>query len=209
MKNEAEVREQISTIHQELKKRPNSASLLHDLGIGHYLLGEFSDSIKYLKEAVNLAPKKVTFIFNLANSYNENDQPDLAIDAYLRALDQSPNHIPSLNNLADCYEAVGQNDKAHELFHYLTRINGENALSHFNLGNFLLRQNQHIEAAKCYEEALKRDEKFIDAYHNIAWILYKAKAYSEALEYIQKGIRVDSSHKELIELKNKIENERN
>lgn len=205
MKNEAEIREQISIIQQELKNNPtNSASLLHDLGIGHYLLGEFSDSVKYLQKAVDLAPNNIAFLFNLGNAFNENDQPDLAIDTYLRALDQSPNHIPSLNNLADCYEAVGQVDKAHELFHYLTRINGENALSHFNLGNFFLRQNQHIEAAKCYEEAIKRDETFTDAYHNIAWILHQAKANVEALEFIKKGLNIDPNHEEILELRNKI-----
>jgi len=204
LKNEAEIREQISIIEQELTKKPKSANLLHDLGIGHYLIGEFSDSIKYLQKAVELAPKKVAFLFNLGNAFNENDQPDLAIDIYLRALDQNPNHIPSLNNLADCYEAVGQFDKAHELFHYLTRINGENALSHFNLGNFFLRQNQHIEAAKCYEEAIKRDETFADAYHNIAWILHQAKADEEAMEYVRKGLNADPNHEEILELKKKI-----
>ncbi len=204
MKNEAEIREQISIIQQELKNKPNSANLLHDLGIGHYLLGELSESVKYLQKAVDLDPNKVAFLFNLGNAFNENDQPDLAIDIYLRALDQNPNHIPSLNNLADCYELVGQPDKAHELFHYLTRINGENALSHFNLGNFFLRQNQHIEAAKCYEEAIKRDELFTDAYHNIAWILHQAKADIEAMEYIQKGLKSDPDHEELLKLRGKI-----
>jgi len=204
LKNEAEIREQISIIQQELKNKPNSANLLHDLGIGHYLLGELSESVKYLQKAVDLDPNKVAFLFNLGNAFNENDQPDLAIDIYLRALDQNPNHIPSLNNLADCYELVGQPDKAHELFHYLTRINGENALSHFNLGNFFLRQNQHIEAAKCYEEAIKRDELFTDAYHNIAWILHQAKADIEAMEYIQKGLKSDPDHEELLKLRGKI-----
>ncbi|MFO7799007.1 tetratricopeptide repeat protein [Rhodohalobacter sp.] len=204
MKNEAEIREQISIIQQELKKKPKSANLIHDLGVGHYLLGEFSESVKYLQKAVDLAPNNVAFLFNLGNAFNENDQHDFAIDTYLRALDQNPNHIPSLNNLADCYEAVGQSDKAHELFHYLTRINGEDALSHFNLGNFFLRQNQHIEAAKCYEEAIKRDETFTDAYHNIAWILHQAKANAEALEYIQKGLNTDPGHEEMLELKKKI-----
>jgi tetratricopeptide (TPR) repeat protein len=204
LKNEAEIRQQISIIQQELKDKPKSASLLHDLGIGHYLLGELSESIQYLKKAVDLAPNKVAFLFNLGNAFNENDQPDLAIDIYLRALDQNPNHIPSLNNLADCYELVGQPDKAHELFHYLTRINGENALSHFNLGNFFLRQNQHIDAAKCYEEAIKRDESFTDAYHNIAWILHQAKADVEAMEYIQKGLKSDPGHEEMLKLRDKI-----
>jgi len=205
LKNEAEIRNQISIIQQELDNKPDRPDLLHDLGIGYYLLGEFPESIKYLKKAVDLAPKKVAFLFNLANSYNENDEPGMAIDLYLRALDQNPNHIPSLNNLADCYEAVGQFDKAHELFHYLTRINGENALSHFNLGNFFIRQNQHIEAARCYEESIKRDENFVDAYHNIAWILKQAKADVEAMEYIQKGLNIDSGHDELLKLKAEIE----
>ncbi|MDX1642455.1 MAG: tetratricopeptide repeat protein, partial [Balneolaceae bacterium] len=68
------------------------------------------------------------------------------------------------------------------------------ALSFFNYGNFLLRQNKHIEAAKNYEKAIELEESFVDAYYNIAWILTEVKAYKKALLYAKKGLDFDPDH---------------
>ena len=106
--------------------------------------------------------------------------------------------------MADCYEIIGQPSKAHELFQYLVRLDPDNALSHFNLGNFFLRQNQHIEAVKCYEEALKRDSDFTDALYNIGWVLHQAGAYIEALRYTEKGLKSDPVNEDLIKQKKEL-----
>jgi tetratricopeptide (TPR) repeat protein len=201
LNNISEIEEQILKIKSELKQGQDNAELLNDLGVGYYLLGQYSNAIIQLKKATRIDFSRVQYHFNLANAYSENDQPEQAIESYLQALDIDPAHIASLNNLADCYEQTGENKKAHELFHYQIKIEPDNPLSHFNLGNFFLRQNQHIEAVKCYEEALKRDKNFIDAYFNIGWVLYMAKAFEKSLEYVEKGINIDSGHEELKKLK--------
>jgi tetratricopeptide (TPR) repeat protein len=125
----------------------------------------------------------------------------------LDALERDPGHVPSLNNLADAYEISGQPEKAHELFHYIIKLEPNTPLPHFNLGNFFLRQNQHIEAAKCYEEVLRIDESFTDAYYNIAWILYKAKAFEKSLYYAEKGLVIEDDHNDLIQLAQSLKNE--
>ncbi|CAN5261874.1 hypothetical protein BH23BAC3_BH23BAC3_12020 [soil metagenome] len=73
------------------------------------------------------------------------------------------------------------------------------------MGNFFLRQNQHIEAARCYETAIKKEPGFTDAYYNLAWILYKARAYDESLKYVSEGLNTESDHTDLQELKNKLQ----
>lgn len=205
MSNYKEIEKQISKIKSELENSPDDANLINDLGVGYFLLGQFSNSIIQLKKAVRLKSDNVNYHYNLANTYAENDQPQLAIDTYLKALDLNPAHIPSLNNLADSYEIMGDKEKAHDLFHYLIKVEPDNPLSHFNLGNFFLRQNQHIEAVKCYEEAIKRDENFTDAYYNISWVLFQAKVYREALSYSKKGLNLDPEHEELKNIKEEIE----
>ena len=195
--NEKTIRNQITKIEQELKTNPGNPDLIHDLGVGYYLLGKYVNSIIQLKKAIKLSPGKVSYHFNLGVSYGENEQYDMAIQTYLTALDIDPNHIPSLNNLADCYEMTGDDEKAHEIFHYLIRLAPSNALTHFNLGNFFLRKNQHIDAAKCYEKTLELDSEFTDAFYNIAWILKESKAYKNALEYAEKGLGTDPNHEDL------------
>jgi tetratricopeptide (TPR) repeat protein len=203
---EKEIRETLTDIESELSACDSNGNLLNEAGVGYYLLGELDQSLEYLKKA---AEKNETpgIMFNLANTYSGLQQPDLAIATFLKALEKDPGHIGALNNLADEYESKGDLDKAHELFHYLTHLQPNKALSHFNLGNFFLRQNQHVEAAKCYEQAIEKDETFIDAYHNIAWILCRAKAYSESLRYIEEGLLIDRNSEDLIKLKQDIQDE--
>lgn len=197
---EKEIRNKLSDIENELSSSGETADLLNDAGVGYYLLGELDEAVEFLKRAVRQEAKP-EILFNLANTYSELNQPDMAISTFLEVLEIKPDHIGALNNLADEYERKGEVEKAHKLFHYTTHIQPDRALPHFNLGNFFLRQNQHIEAVKCYEEAVEKDETFVDAYHNIAWILFKAKAYSESLKYIQSGLSIDSTHEEILSLK--------
>lgn len=203
---EKQIRDELSTIKSELKKNKNSAELLNDAGVGFYLLGELETSRKYLEKAVQLK-NSASYVFNLANTYADMGQNAKALDAYLQVLEMNPSHIGALNNLADEYERAGEPEKAHELFHYLTHLQPDRAISHFNLGNFFLRQNQHIEASKCYEKAITKDSEFTDAYYNIAWILFRAKAYSESKLYVQKGLRTDPDHQALQDLQQSLEKE--
>ena len=201
---EETIRKTLLDIKAEIKNSGESAELLNDAGVGFYLLGELDESLKYLQKAAK-KEEDPGILFNLANTYSALEKPNEAIDTFLRVLEKDPSHIGALNNLADEYERLDDLDKAHELFHYLTHLQPDQAISHFNLGNFFLRQNQHIEAAKCYEKALEKDESFVDAYHNIAWILYRSKAYKDALRYTDKGLSVDGENSELIKLKNDIQ----
>lgn len=201
MSNQQQIEAEIEKIQTELKSEPDNAELIHDLGVGYLLLGKLSNAIIQLKKAVRLDRTKPSYHFNLGNAYSENGQYKLAISSYLEAVEINPEHIPSLNNLADSYELMGEGEKSLELFQYLVKIAPDDAVSHFNLGNFYLRQNRHIEAVKCYEQALERDWKFTDAYYNIAWVLQQAGALEESVEYTNRGLSIDPSHEELLKLK--------
>lgn len=204
MSSEVYIKNQIQKIELELKEEPNNPALLNDLGVGYHLLGEYDKAAKLLKSAVEINPKNSTYLFNLANAYSELEEFALAKKFYMDALDIDPGHIPSLTNLADCYEASGDLENAEELFTYVTKLAPENALSFFNLGNFQLRQNQHIEAVKNYERAIALEDSFVDAYYNIAWVLTEVKAYNNALTYAEKGLEIDPDHSELKEILQKI-----
>lgn len=206
MSSEEYIKNQIKKIKGELENTPKNHSLLNDLGVGYYLIGEYEKAADQLKSAVDISPENATYLFNLANVYSELEEYALAKTFYLDALEINPGHIPSLTNLADCYEASGELENAEELFEYITKLAPENALAFFNYGNFLLRQNQHIKAVKNYEIAIDLEESFVDAYYNIAWVLTEVKAYDEALAYAKKGLEQDSNNSDLLEILGKIRN---
>ena len=204
--NEVIVEQKIDEIKKRLDSDPDNPELLNDLGVGHFLLGRYAESISTLVKAVHLNADNASYRYNLANSYSEAEKFDEAIDHYLKVLESTPDHIPSINNLADCYEAIGEFKKSRELFQYLTRIASDNALAHFNYGNFLLRGGDHILATKSYEKAIRLEPTFTDAFFNISWILFEVKAYQESLDYIKKGLQVDPQHSDLKELLSKVRN---
>lgn len=206
MSSEEYINHQLNEIYLQLEEHPENPDLIHDLGVGYYLLGNYEKAISLLKEAVHREPKNKNFLYNLGNAYAEAEHYNQATEVYYRVIDIDGNHIPSLNNLADCYEKMGSDEKAFEIFEYITRMAPDNALSHFNLGNFLLRKNRHIEAVKCYRKAIEAEPSFTDAYHNIAWILNEAKALKEAEKYAQDGLITDPKNSDLIKLLGKIRN---
>ena len=207
MSSESFIKEQIEKIQTELKENPGSPSLFNDLGVGYHLIGSYVEAVRYLKEAVDQEKKNSTYLYNLANAYAELQEYELAQKYYLDSLQIKPDHIPSLTNLADSYESTGDVEKARELFRYVTKIAPENAVASYNYGNFLLRQNEHIEAAKLFERALEIEETFVAAYHNIAWILKEVKAFDNALNYALKGLEYEAENEELNNLVSDIKKE--
>ena len=95
--------------------------------------------------------------------------------------------------------------KSFELFNYVVKIAPTDPFPLFNLGNFLLRNNRHIEAVKCYEKVLKLDPSFTDAFYNIAWILSESGAFSDARSYITKGLEISPDDEDLLTLLEEIE----
>jgi tetratricopeptide (TPR) repeat protein len=197
------VQEELGRLLHKAESNPDNPELLNEIGVGYLILGNKDEAISYLEKASKLG-NFTTTLYNLANAYSENDQPLKAQELYLRVLEEKPDHIPSLNNLADCFEQTGNEDKAEELFNYLTCLNDQDPISHLNLGNFLLRQNRHIEAVKCFQTSLERDEHQTDAYYNISWVLMKAGAFDKALEYAENGLENEPDHPDLLEIASRL-----
>lgn len=200
-----QIEQEIERIKQVFKSGKPSPELYNDLGVGYLLLGKYEEAISQLKMAVELAPDSISYLYNLGNAYSESEQPEHAKICYYDVLDKKADHLPSLNNLADCYEKTGNVEKAFEIFTYTVRVAPDNLIAHFNLGNFLLRNNRHIEAVKCYKKVIEIDNNFTDAYHNIAWVLSEVGAIKESKKYARKGLAVDSEHSELQKLLLKID----
>lgn len=206
MNQEKFINKQISSIREEIQEQPENASLYNDLGVGLMLAGRYDEAIQELQKAIVIDSDNPSYLYNLGNAYAENEEFEYAIKYYHDVLEINPDHIPTLNNLADCYEARGMKEKAFEIFSYTAKIAPQNALAHFNLGNFLLRNNRHIEAVKCYKRAVEIEDTFTDAYHNIAWILKEVGALEEAEKYAKAGLRTDPENSDLGELLSDIRN---
>lgn len=200
-----QIKKQLREIEIELEKDPEDPTLWMERGIGQHLLGEYTAAEERLKHSLSLE-KSAPAHYNLANCLVELDRIPEAIHHYLESLALRPDHIPSLNNLADAYEQAGEPEKAGEIFGYLSRLSPDEPLSHFNLANFYLRHNQHEEAARLYRKVITMDDTFSDAWYNLSWILKQIGARADALLTAREGLEKDPEHEELKKMVEELEN---
>ncbi|MEX0994527.1 MAG: tetratricopeptide repeat protein, partial [Balneolaceae bacterium] len=106
--------QQLEDIELELSQDRQNPELWNDHGVGLHLLGRYREAVESFRSAIQRRPENPTYHFNLGNSCMELNEIEKAMDSFLTALEHNPNHIPSLNNLADAYELAGQADQAHE-----------------------------------------------------------------------------------------------
>src|SRR5690625_5295561 len=105
-----QIKEQLREIESELEKETDNTKLWMERGIGYHLLGEYPSAEESFKRSLALE-KSAACHYNLANSLMEMEKFPEAIHHYLEAIDLRPDHIASLNNLADAYEQSGDPEK--------------------------------------------------------------------------------------------------
>lgn len=70
--------------------------------------------------------------------------------------------------------------------------NNTDPIAHFNLGNALLRERNPKDAAKQYEEVVKRSKNSFElakSYHNLGVIFQSQKQYGEAISNYENALR--------------------
>ncbi len=190
-----EIEQQISTIREELKESPDDPELLNELGVGHHLLGEYEEAEKCFLRAIEEDPGGHTAYYNLANTCVEMERIEEAVNHYLDALDRKADYIPALTNLADIYRQAGEEQRALELFEYITRLRPEDPLGFFNLGNHLLRMNDTVRAGRAYKRVLELDEEYYEAWNNIGFILKHLGKYEEAIPYYEQCLEIKPDYR--------------
>lgn len=64
-----------------------------------------------------------------------------------------------------------------------------------NAGNILLYQNHTEEAVELYKQAIKIDDKFLEAYQGLDESFFKLKRYDESIQTLKEELRLDPDNK--------------
>jgi len=115
------------------------------------------------------------FLFNLLGlALHGNGNYLIAIDKFKRALDLDPNFLPSKNNLANSYKAIGNFEKAEFYYKNVLKIKPNYIQALNNYANLKALIFDYYPAIELYNEALKikeNDETILftlaNAYHAI------------------------------------------
>lgn len=122
--------------------------------------------------------------FDTALQLEEND-PDGAYEAYLRALACNPEHVEATINIGRMCSGGGDLKRAAAYFRLAIRIDPTHPVAHFNLAVTLHDMQDHEGALAAYRAALIHDPHFADAHFNLAALLEQLGQREQALAHLQ------------------------
>jgi tetratricopeptide (TPR) repeat protein len=96
-----------SAYETALELNPSNAIAIVGMGDVAYFSGDVAGSIDYYTEALNLDPTYTYALYSRAYSYKDLNQPELAVDDLLAALEIDPDYLDVLQTLGDVYFILG------------------------------------------------------------------------------------------------------
>ena len=90
----------LSDFKNALIINPKNHIVLMNIGISYYRLGDNLEAIKYIKESIQINNKNELAFYNLAVIYEDEDELDLALDAYDSVISLNPKHHDSIHGIA-------------------------------------------------------------------------------------------------------------
>lgn len=135
---------------------------------------DFAESVALCKKAVALFPGPRIY-YLMGNGLFAMDDAHGAIPAYEKALELSPRHAPTLNNLGNAHLKLKDYAAASAAFRKATEARPDYAQAHNNLGIALRKMGKVPEAISAYKKALAIDPDYAAAYFNLG-NAYQAKS---------------------------------
>lgn len=150
-------------IHQAAEQTPDDPHVQTSLGRLLYLQGDYTGAESAFLKALTIDPDMISTRIALADMYlMATRQPDKAIKAYRKALENSPEHAGARYALGMALLANGEPDKAQTELLTASRLEPNNPLPYSSLGNIAVSQQKFEEGLGYYNKALAIDPKNIE-----------------------------------------------
>lgn len=130
---------------QGLQIKPNSASMLVNLGAVYRIQGKYNEAKKIIKLALKINDKNFSALINYANILRELNQHLEAIDYYQKAMLINDKNETLLINLAASYQIIGKFDESKKILEFLNEVFPHNVLADkmYSVLNNYKQDNSH------------------------------------------------------------------
>lgn len=146
-----------------------------------YKKKDYDNALEYFYKALALDKKNFLAYNNLAMTFWMKNNPKEAIRYFKKSNLACKYYTQPLVNLATVYKQLG--DKKSEL-HYLlkaVKINPNDYLAYYWLGDYYRGEGQYSQAISCYKEVVKINPKFAQAYLNLAMCFFETEEFNYCL----------------------------
>ena len=120
----------VDSYEKALALNPQSGMTVYPaLGAAYFNQKQYAQALDYFKKSLEFAPDDSLRFYDIGNVYLQLEKCDLAIDAYLQAIENSNAFEEAHYNLAICYIRTGQKAKAQGIYAWLQDKNNYLAVS--------------------------------------------------------------------------------
>lgn len=154
-------------------------------------------AIACLAELLDKDPANWTAMMSFGRVLVEADRAEEALAVLTRALEQDPTNVQTIMALAGAHRHLEQFDAALELLNQATKLAPDNPQPWSTLGDIHQDAGRSEEAVRGYGEALRRDDRHVEAYVGLSNTFFRDRKFDKAEAYIDRGIELDATHQPL------------
>jgi tetratricopeptide (TPR) repeat protein len=123
-------------------------------------------SLEAIEQAITANPNSGEAYFTLGYFQFEKQNFQSAVKNFINALKFNTKDAGIYNNLANCYDRLGEFDKAIENYTKAITLDKSYIPSFYNRGNVFCKMKEYKNAIKDLSNAIDLDEHFYQAYYN-------------------------------------------
>lgn len=185
----------ISFLRPALQEFPNSLFLKLNLAEAYSRKNLDDDLLTLLNDIIAQEPGQIDALMIKSDLLKKKGSNDEAIETLERAYSMAPFDVEVAYNLAFAY-ADNKNAKAISLSDSLIRADSSetHAEPYYFKGIYFSNISNNQKAIELFDEAIKHDYNFLDAYREKGIILYDQKKYNEALKVFQLATTVSPTY---------------
>jgi len=174
-----------------LKKSPETAAKLVQLGLIELQQGRSADAIAAFERAMKLEPEMVEAYNTAGAVWLETGDSARAETALREAIRIQPNYAQAHNNLGNLLSESGRFDEARYHFESALRYKDNYTGAHYNYALALSRVHRYDEAQVQVEAILRIDNRSAEAHEFLGNLLRAKGQIDKAVEHYREAIRID------------------
>ncbi len=158
--------EALALIQQAIQVNNNVVEYHDHLGVVLIALGRHEEAITSLRHALGIDQKRPNTWIALGRAQMNLNRVQRALESFKTALELDPNSVDALSNLGVCYYEMERLEDAKVNFQAALDRNPDVAAIWNNMGAIQIEQGDADASVEAYEEAIRRDAGYSQAYCN-------------------------------------------
>lgn len=178
--------------------RTATAHYFNNLGAEALLEGDIETSRGHLETAIRVDPSFTKAINNLGVWHARNGDPGRAVEIYRGGLENAPDDVPLLTNLARAHQLSGNEEEAAAVLARIEDFEHQNPFFYAYLGEAALARGDTREALEALRDALRIDTEIPEVHVGLAKVYTALGEVKKAGHHLGRALELDPHHPEAL-----------